>query len=194
VRRIVESEGATGKDCRDLTEREATIMSSIPVKRVAEETLTLPVFEELDRRMEKVRRRAYDLFAERGFEPGHDLDDWLAAENEVLGWPAAELVEKDGEFEMDLTLPGFEGKDIEVIAEPASVTVHASVEKKAGEKHEHIVWSEFGKNEVFRKVTFPADIELPRVTAEFANGLLRVYAPKATPKVGKETKVPITTP
>lgn len=170
-------------------------MATIPVKRVADETLTLPVFEELDRRMEQVRRRAFDLFAARGWEPGHDLEDWLAAEKELLGWPAAELVEKDGEFEMDLTLPGFEAKDIEVIAAPESVTVHASVEKKAEQTHEHVLWSEFGRNEVFRKVTFPADIELPRVTAEFSNGLLRVHAPKATSKaeVGKETKVPVAT-
>jgi glyoxylase-like metal-dependent hydrolase (beta-lactamase superfamily II) len=31
----------------------------------------------------KVRRRAYDLYLERGQEPGFDLDDWLRAENEI---------------------------------------------------------------------------------------------------------------
>jgi len=154
-------------------------MTSIPVKRVADTVVTLPVFEELDRRMEEVRHRAYDLFAARGFAPGHELDDWLAAEDEVLGWPAAELVEKDSEFEMDLTLPGFEPRDIEVFAEPDSVTVHAAAETKAGEEHEHVIWSEFGRNEVFRKVTFPTDVDLPRMKAELSNGLLRIHAPKA---------------
>jgi HSP20 family protein len=170
------------------------IMTRIPVKHVSDETLTLPVFEELHRRMEQVRCRAYDRFTARGFEPGHELDDWLAAEREVFGWPAAELVEKDGEFEMDLTLPGFQATDIEVIAEPESVTVHAVAEKKAEEKVEHVLWSEFGKNEVFRKVIFPSDVELPRVTAEFTNGLLRVHAPKANSTVRKEERVPIATP
>jgi len=28
--------------------------------------------------------RAYELFVARGREPGHDLDDWLRAEMEVL--------------------------------------------------------------------------------------------------------------
>jgi HSP20 family protein len=176
-----------------LSQKEDMKMASIPVKRVADESVKLPLFEELDRRMEQVRRRAYELFVARGFESGHDLDDWFAAEGEVLGWPAAELVEKDGEFEMDLTLPGFESKDIQVVAEPAGVTVRASVEKKREKKDEHVLWSEFGKNDVFRKVTFPADVEVSRVTAEFSNGLLRVHAPKASSTGAKEREVPIAT-
>ena len=29
--------------------------------------------------------RAYELFQERGREPGHDVDDWLRAEQELQG-------------------------------------------------------------------------------------------------------------
>lgn len=32
-----------------------------------------------------VARRAYELFEERGREPGHELEDWLAAEAELAG-------------------------------------------------------------------------------------------------------------
>lgn len=34
---------------------------------------------------EAVRRRAYELYQQRGGEHGHDLEDWLTAEREVLG-------------------------------------------------------------------------------------------------------------
>ena len=34
-------------------------------------------------RLERVAQRAYERFAARGFEHGHDLEDWLAAEAEV---------------------------------------------------------------------------------------------------------------
>ena len=34
---------------------------------------------------EIMRLRAYRFFEERGYEHGHDLDDWLRAEAEVLG-------------------------------------------------------------------------------------------------------------
>jgi hypothetical protein len=34
-------------------------------------------------RDEEVRRRAYEIYLERGEQPGHDLDDWLQAEREL---------------------------------------------------------------------------------------------------------------
>jgi len=34
---------------------------------------------------EIIRNRAYQLFAERGYKHGHDVDDWLQAEAEVIG-------------------------------------------------------------------------------------------------------------
>ncbi len=34
---------------------------------------------------EIVRMRAYELFEQRGGQHGHDLEDWLQAEAEVLG-------------------------------------------------------------------------------------------------------------
>ena len=33
---------------------------------------------------EQVRRRAYELYEQRGGEHGHDLDDWLQARSELL--------------------------------------------------------------------------------------------------------------
>lgn len=33
---------------------------------------------------EQVRRRAYELFELRGREDGHDLEDWLQAESELV--------------------------------------------------------------------------------------------------------------
>jgi len=35
-------------------------------------------------REERIRRRAYELFLRRGKVPGHELDDWLQAEEEIL--------------------------------------------------------------------------------------------------------------
>ena len=34
---------------------------------------------------EEIRRRAYELYEARGREDGHDLDDWLGAEGEIMG-------------------------------------------------------------------------------------------------------------
>jgi hypothetical protein len=45
-------------------------------------------------RNEEIRRRAYEIYLERGEQPGRELDDWLQAERELkrgillgkLGW------------------------------------------------------------------------------------------------------------
>ena len=35
-----------------------------------------------------VRKRAYDLYEQRGGEHGHDLEDWLNAEAEIIEKPS----------------------------------------------------------------------------------------------------------
>jgi hypothetical protein len=34
-------------------------------------------------RFEEIRRRAYEIYLERGEQPGRELDDWLQAEREL---------------------------------------------------------------------------------------------------------------
>ncbi len=34
---------------------------------------------------EEIRIRAYQLYEERGYTPGHEDEDWLVAEREILG-------------------------------------------------------------------------------------------------------------
>src|SRR5690348_3087961 len=107
------------------------------IKSEAEEAA--PVFDELARRFEGVRRRAFDLFEQRGRELGHAFDDWVKAEHEILGWPAAELKEIDGKYELEMTLPGFEAKEVEVTAAPGEIVVHASNKHETKGKEEHVI-------------------------------------------------------
>ena len=39
--------------------------------------------EEINDIQQRIQERAYELFVERGFEHGHDLEDWLQAEVEI---------------------------------------------------------------------------------------------------------------
>jgi hypothetical protein len=34
-------------------------------------------------RVDEIRRRAYEIYLERGEQPGRDMDDWLQAEREL---------------------------------------------------------------------------------------------------------------
>ncbi|MGA8367860.1 MAG: DUF2934 domain-containing protein [Candidatus Acidiferrales bacterium] len=36
---------------------------------------------------DRIAIRAYELYLERGCQDGHDVEDWLAAETELMGLP-----------------------------------------------------------------------------------------------------------
>ena len=47
-----------------------------------------PVLEKRERllhstREQEIRNRAYEIYLQRGAQPGHDLEDWLQAEREL---------------------------------------------------------------------------------------------------------------
>jgi hypothetical protein len=41
----------------------------------------------------QVRERAYEIFAARGYQPGHADEDWLLAESQMLGRKVHKLVD-----------------------------------------------------------------------------------------------------
>jgi hypothetical protein len=49
------------------------------------ETPQLSSLGSQERTDEIIRMRAYQLFQQRGCEHGHDLEDWLQAEAEIMG-------------------------------------------------------------------------------------------------------------
>ena len=44
-----------------------------------------------------------------------------------------------------------------------------------------MIWSEFARNEVYRRVDLPSAVNADRITASLDNGILRVKAPKLVP-------------
>jgi HSP20 family molecular chaperone IbpA len=156
-------------------------MSNVAVQKVGDGApKTLPIFEEIGKRLEEVRRRAAELFEQRGRAVGHALDDWLKAEREVFGgWPAAELKEKNEKYELEMTLPGYDAKEVEVTVTPQEILVHAeSRHEKKGEEGK-VVWSEFGSNSVYRRFELPGRIDVDKTHATLDKGLLRITAAKA---------------
>lgn len=46
--------------------------------------------EPTEEQLDQIRRRAYELYEARGQEEGHDVEDWLQAEAEIIaGKPSA---------------------------------------------------------------------------------------------------------
>jgi HSP20 family protein len=165
-------------------------MADIKVQKVEKaDERALPVFRQIDELFARVQRRAFELFAGRGFEDGHDLEDWITAERELC-WPATELTEQDKAYVLSVALPGFEPGQIAVTATPRELIVHASTRTERREepdkkKEGKVLWSEFRSNDVYRRIELAEPIEVSKVSASLSNGLLTIVAEKATKAVAR---------
>lgn len=63
-------------------------MPDIAILSRSEQLGSLELTEEI------IQLRAYELFEKRGYQHGHDLDDWLQAEAEVMGKKSSAAVEE----------------------------------------------------------------------------------------------------
>lgn len=165
-------------------------MATIAVQKIEDKnTKRLPLFEEIEKQFDKVRQRAFQLFETRQNEADHDLEDWLRAEHEVMGWPAAELKEADSGYDLALTLPGYEPKEVEVTVTPKEIIVHANTEQEKKGAEKKCVWSEFQSNEIYRRFELPEAIDPDKATANLDKGMLHVRTPKMPRTLAKPIKV-----
>ena len=72
------------------------------------------VWDQLQKIEARIMQRAFDIFRDNGSALGKDLDNWLAAERELIWKPAIELTEKDNQFEIRVAVAGIDPKDLNV--------------------------------------------------------------------------------
>jgi HSP20 family protein len=161
-------------------------MSNVAVERVQNGDGTPPALSErLAAIAEKVRQRAFEIFQRRGSANGRSLEDWLQAELDIVKAPEAELVEKDGTFQVRVAVPGFDVKDIRVTVLPTTLFVLAQTENKEEKRERDVYFSEFGQKQVFRRLDLPAPINVEKVTASLERGILQIMAPKTVDTANK---------
>jgi len=133
-------------------------------------------FDEL---IDKVRRRAYELFEQRGDRDGSDLDDWLRAEKEFL-FPAKCMVKQEPDrYKVSVSIPGFIGKDLKVYTLGDRLVVSGdATEKSAGKQT-----STEETRSVFYQCTLPPGSLVNAMTAEVEHETLNINIPtEAKPK------------
>jgi HSP20 family molecular chaperone IbpA len=136
-----------------------------------------PISAENEEIQNRIRERAYELCRERG-HTGSEMDDWLAAESEIVSVPPADLIEKDGTFQVRFAIVGIDLQDMRIMTSPDQMLVKADYRYEP-ERNGTIHLSDFRSATVFRSVQFPQPIDVNRVDVEYKDGILRVTAAKA---------------
>ena len=111
---------------------------------------------------DRIAKRAYDKFVERGSTAGFAIEDWRSAEAELIVASTVGLRIDDSRIVAEIHLPN---------VDPVGLCVSVS-------RHDVLVLSALDKEgrQVFQTVHFPDEIELFNVSAEHENDTLFVSA------------------
>lgn len=90
-----------------------------------------------------------------------------------------DIYEKDGDYHIEMDIPGFNKEDISVEVKNGYLTISAEKSNETNEedKHKKYICQErtYGK---YQRSFYVGDIEPNEVNAEFKNGMLKLVIPK----------------
>lgn len=134
--------------------------------------------------MERVRERAYEIFANRGAQDGHDLDDWFKAEEEILMPFPCEVAADEKAMTVHLKVPGFEAAELTVNVAAGRLVIEGSSkrETKADDS------SETEAKTFLEQLAIPENADLDHVTAEFHHHELRIKVPLIAAKKAAQSE------
>jgi HSP20 family protein len=114
-------------------------------------------------------------------------DDWfdfLPRTNSIDNYtPLGDVIENDESFTLDLMLPGFEKKDINMKVDENVLSIEAERQKSEKDKYNRVE-SYFGKWK--RSFTLPDHVDVDNINASYENGVLKVTIPKTEEKVSSK--------
>jgi HSP20 family protein len=117
-------------------------------------------FRELDLMDRRMRR----FFEDLGFVPA------LA--------PAADVYETDGEFVVELEVPGFDEKELEIEVRNHTLSVTGERKEESEKKEKTLRLGERLEKRFERRFELPTEIDSEHVKADYTKGVLTVHVPK----------------
>jgi HSP20 family protein len=103
--------------------------------------------------------------------------------------PSMDIGETDKVIEITAELPGLEKKDVELNVTDNLLTIRGEKKNEREEKNKdyHLVERSYGS--FSRSVELPSGVKVEDITAEIANGVLKVTVQKPAPKQAKQIEI-----
>lgn len=92
--------------------------------------------------------------------------------------PQVDILEKDDELIVLADVPGAKGNRIDVQFEDGTLTIHAEVDPRQDQGTEYLL-GEYGVGDFYRTFQVGEAIDAAKITAEYADGVLKLHLPKA---------------
>jgi HSP20 family molecular chaperone IbpA len=127
-------------------------------------------------------QRAYDLFAARNGEHGHDWEDWFQAETELLRPVSIALSESPNRLSIRVNIDGFSKDELRVGIEPKNITI-------VGRKNVSTLPDQNGRtsapNQILRSIALSSEIDIAGAIIELESGVLKLELPKVATGAAK---------
>lgn len=110
----------------------------------------------------------------------------------LAGLPPLDLRETDGEYILEIELPGVDDNDLQITTSRNNLVIKG--EKKCdGDKVPagNFLYKERTSGPLYRIITFPEDIDDKNIFAELANGILKIRFSKTAEKKKSVRKIDI---
>lgn len=92
--------------------------------------------------------------------------------------PAANVIEGEKSYKIELAIPGFKKEDIKVNIENEILTINAEAKTEKDEKNEKYTRKEFSYNSFSRSFQLPKTANSDKVNAKYEDGLLKLEVAK----------------
>jgi len=106
--------------------------------------------------------------------------------------PAMDVYQTDKAVMVETPLAGVRPEDVEVTVEKGVLTLKGESKKEHEVDEKNYYRKEVRSGSFFRQLALPTPVIEDKVTAEFADGVLKITCPKAQPTVAKKIAVKIT--
>jgi HSP20 family protein len=116
------------------------------------------------REMDLMDRRMRRFFEDLGFVPA------LA--------PAADVYETESELVVELEVPGFDEKEIEIEVRDHTLQIMGERKEETEKKEKSVHLRERLEKKFTRRFELPAEIDSEHVSAEYEKGVLTVHVPR----------------
>lgn len=147
-------------------------------KTVAVHPMISSVQTTIDRLREQIAVRAHQLAVERGYGPGHELDDWLRAESQLVWKPEMHLEERPHTLVVKFRVPGIRREDIHVWVDRRSLVLLGEAQPEEPAEDVRVHGSEFRYGQIYRQIELPTPVEPERGKARLTDGVLTITLPK----------------
>lgn len=153
-----------------------------------------PLFERAQEISNLIARRAYELFESSGFADGHDHENWLRAESEILLPAPVDITETENELIVRADVPGFSESDVEVRVEPKRLCIVGKRQQASERTEGKTIYSERRFSQLLRVLDLPEQVDPSSVRAVLGDGVLevtmaRIGAGRKTPPLTVRARV-----